>query len=317
MNFHPAECQPPALNSPAMVDLVSSIEASDTLTPRRAAALLASFSLSADALAPWAAFNHPPADSYGRVLVHQGDSYELMVMSWAPGDMSAIHDHGQAQWGAVKVFGPAEHACFAIRDECLVTTSRRRLDPGTVLPVSHQLIHQMGNVFEEPFLTLHLYGGDVGLAGVTSGARIFEPESGQIALTDGGVFYSLPDSMISDRSAGPRGDLATRLRDRIELMWRLMRMSGSLSLGRLQTAREIELAQSLLAQGLAHEIEVELNAHQTERQGGCLRREMAAYAQIVGQLESMGLQAPNWAEGPGGVRDWIGSVGGRSNTALV
>ncbi|MCB0638640.1 MAG: hypothetical protein KDC54_18545, partial [Lewinella sp.] len=63
-------------------------------------------------LAPWADFDHPVSDSYGRKLVYKADNFEIMVMSWRPGDFSTIHDHGHTQWGAVQIFGPAEHATF-------------------------------------------------------------------------------------------------------------------------------------------------------------------------------------------------------------
>ena len=63
-------------------------------------------------LLPWADYGHPASDSYGRRLIYQEGNFEMMAMSWAPGDFSAIHDHGHTQWGAVQVFGPAEHATF-------------------------------------------------------------------------------------------------------------------------------------------------------------------------------------------------------------
>ncbi len=55
-------------------------------------------------LLPWADFNHPVEDSYGRKLVYKEDNLEIMVMSWQPGDFSGLHDHGHTEYGAVKVF---------------------------------------------------------------------------------------------------------------------------------------------------------------------------------------------------------------------
>ncbi|MBK8652429.1 MAG: hypothetical protein IPN20_00430 [Haliscomenobacter sp.] len=51
-------------------------------------------------ITPWADFDHPDADSYGRKMAYKGPNFEIMVMSWKPGDFSSIHDHGHTQWGS-------------------------------------------------------------------------------------------------------------------------------------------------------------------------------------------------------------------------
>jgi hypothetical protein len=66
-----------------------------------------------------------------------------MVMSWRPGDFSTIHDHGYTQWGAVQVFGPAEHATFRIDDDKIATLARWRMKNRDVIGVHHDLLHQM------------------------------------------------------------------------------------------------------------------------------------------------------------------------------
>ena len=63
---------------------------------------LTELDINASDLTPWFDFSHPVRDSYGRQPVRIGANYELMVMSWLPGDYSAIHDHGAAEWGAVR-----------------------------------------------------------------------------------------------------------------------------------------------------------------------------------------------------------------------
>ena len=52
--------------------------------------LVVNCQITSQALMPWADFDHPVADSYGRQLVHHGGHFEVMVMSWLPGDCSAI-----------------------------------------------------------------------------------------------------------------------------------------------------------------------------------------------------------------------------------
>ena len=178
-------------------------------------------------LQPWADFDHPAEDSYGRKLVYKGDNFEIMVMSWRPGDISTIHDHGHTQWGCVQVFGPAEHATFRLEDDQITTLSRVLLKPRQAIGVSHSLLHQMGNPTRDTFfLTLHVYGELEEVDNVTGDARVFDLENGTIQRVDGGVFFALPPHQIKEVEAGPQGDFPTRLRHLIELARRLYRIEA-------------------------------------------------------------------------------------------
>ncbi len=181
-----------------------------------------------DDLQRWADFDHPLADSYGRKLAYDGGHFEIMAMSWKPGDVSAIHDHGYTQWGAVQVFGPAEHATFRVEEGVMHTASRGYLKTGQVIAVSHDLVHQMGNTLtNEPFFSLHVYGLDHDISNVTGDARVFDLLGEKIQRVDGGVFYALPPKGIKTLEPGPRGDFPTRLRHLTELARRLQKMGDT------------------------------------------------------------------------------------------
>lgn len=209
---------------PALQRLVQSLSATPAFTPAQARQALLAAEVTAADLAPWASLDHAPADSYGRRLVWLAPHFEIMVMSWDPGDYSAIHDHGHTQWGAVQVFGPAEHATFRWEGEALMTLSRQAMTTGAVIGVSHRLIHQMGNPTPAPFLSLHVYGGVTESAAITGDARLFEAATGDIHRVDGGVFFALPASAVKRREPGPTADFPTRLRYLVELGRRLARM---------------------------------------------------------------------------------------------
>jgi len=202
--------------------LVERIEEQSELTPGRARRLLVESAPPAEDLLEWVDFDHPVSDSYGRRMVYDSGDFELMVMSWVPGDMSAIHDHGHTQWGAVRLYGAAEHATFRLHDGELTTADRRRCEPGTVLAVGHELIHQMGNVGNEPYLTLHLYGCTGRGGSITADARLYELFEDRVQLTDGGVFFALPETAVTRREHGPRADFPTVLRHHVELLRRLV-----------------------------------------------------------------------------------------------
>jgi len=238
----------PEQNLPqGIVNIIKQVEGLSEYSPARARQILADVELSTADLEPWADFDHPKADSYGRKMVYDGGFFEVMVMSWVDGDMAAIHDHGAAEWGAVRTFGQIEHAVFATRDGVMTTRDRRSMPSGSVLAVSHELIHQMGNDGQKPYLTLHLYGCYGRDGGVTADARLYDFDEDRIQFTDGGVFFALPTNLIKRRESAPEADFSTRLRFKVELLRRLSTAHDSLSRERFGSDRERRLAQELFA----------------------------------------------------------------------
>ena len=209
---------------PSLDRLLKNIRASAMLTPEIARQCAIEAKIEVRDLLPWADFKHPVADSYGRQLVYDGGTFEIMVMSWLPGDFSAIHDHGATEWGAVQCFGEAEHYTYKLENGILSTLKRTDYIPASVKQVDSDLIHQMGNPGEAPFLSLHIYGSESSEGGVTSNARIFDLFEGSIQLTDGGVFFGLPESQINQRIYGLRGDVETTLRHHRQMRDRFYRI---------------------------------------------------------------------------------------------
>jgi SAM-dependent methyltransferase/predicted metal-dependent enzyme (double-stranded beta helix superfamily) len=176
---------------------------------------------------PWADFDHPVADSYGRKLVYKEDRFEIMVMSWQPGDFSGLHDHGFTQYGTVQVFGEAEHAVFHVEEDTIRTLARWTLKPGEAISVSHSLVHQMGNPGDRRFLSLHVYGTPEPKPNITGEARVFDLHRQVIQRVDGGVFFALPPGDVVREEPGPEADFPTHLRYLIELQRRLQRMADA------------------------------------------------------------------------------------------
>lgn len=278
--------------------LVQRIEQHDHLNPSLCKKLLTEAQITPDDLMAWADFDHPKEDSYGRKLVHNGGFFELMVMSWVDGDMAAIHDHGYTQWGAVQLFGHVEHAIFKVENGTLITAERKMFEPGSVVSVGHEMIHQMGNVGQAPYLTLHLYGCYERDCDVTADARLYALDEGKIQITSGGVFFNLPESCVDRRQEAPRADFPTLLRDRVELLKRLLRTHGSFETGTFGNARAESLAAELFAAGTwqrcADELRKKLataNSLANARYLGILHQELRATAQLERQLIAANLVA--------------------------
>ncbi|MDH3639348.1 MAG: cysteine dioxygenase family protein [Gammaproteobacteria bacterium] len=226
--------------------LVDTLECVTSFDAAQAATMLAEVDVSNADLSPWYDFDHPVRDSYGRLLVKRGSNFELMVMSWAPGDYSAIHDHGVAEWGAVRYFGAADHIVFTESAGLLSLERRMTMRIDDVFAVDHTLIHLMGNPTETPFVSLHLYGRADSAESITGGARIFELYENKIQRTDGGVFFCLPEGDIERRESCPDADPETRILhhklmlDRIERVLASERPDPVLAAKQQRLKRELE-----------------------------------------------------------------------------
>jgi SAM-dependent methyltransferase/predicted metal-dependent enzyme (double-stranded beta helix superfamily) len=208
--------------------MIEELQKKNNYKPAELVRILRSAEIEVEDLKAWTNFDHPEEDSYGRKLVFKAPHFEIMVMSWKPGDFSAIHDHGYTQWGAVKIFGPAEHATFRVEDGRISTLARWNVSPGDVIGVGHSLIHQMGNpTQDEYFISLHVYGDFVTHDNITGDARIYDLEEESILRVDGGVFFALPEEKINRRESGPKPDFPTLMRYRVEFIKRLERMKDA------------------------------------------------------------------------------------------
>jgi len=201
--------------------LISLLSQTKNLTPHQVQQNLQEAQIQSKDLQHWTTFDHPLTHSYGRKLVYDGGYFEIMVMSWVPGDISAIHDHGATQWGAVQCFGQASHWAYQLKDRLLQTKEYREITFGQIVRVSHELIHQMGNYSQEYFLSLHVYGTDQESSSITGNARVFDLFEGSIQYTDGGVFFCLPQEDISRKTYGLSTDPVSALRHHQQMYSRI------------------------------------------------------------------------------------------------
>ena len=178
------------------------VEEEGKLSPLRAKELVLKAEIRTEDLMYYADFDHPLEDCYGRKLVHDGGNFEIMVMSWMPGDYSSIHNHGYTEWGVVQVFGPTHHMIYQLKDNTLSFAKRELLPPGTAIKVNNALIHQMGNATTAPYLTLHVYGCNHRDSGVTADSKGFELEKDRTIYTSGGAFFNLPEADIDQVTEG-------------------------------------------------------------------------------------------------------------------
>ena len=168
--------------------LSTAVEKEGKLSPLRACEIVGAAKITAEDLEPYADFDHPIADCYGRKLVVDNGSFEVMVMSWNPDHYSSIHNHGYTQWGVVQVFGNTHHMIYHVKDNELRFSKKEILTPGGVVKVNNKFIHQMGNATTSRYMTLHVYGSNERDKDITADAQNYDLEFNRISHTTGGAY---------------------------------------------------------------------------------------------------------------------------------
>jgi predicted metal-dependent enzyme (double-stranded beta helix superfamily) len=116
-------------------------------------------------------------DTYARRLLHRDPAgrYTIVVMSWGPGQQTALHDHAGIWCVECVVDGEMEVAQYDLVSNAGDTyrfdeRSRVRAGRGSagclIPPFEY---HTLGNVLPRPSVTLHVYGGEM------DHCHIFEP----------------------------------------------------------------------------------------------------------------------------------------------
>ena len=124
-----------------------------------------------------ASLTTPRPDSYARRLLHRDPSglYTMVVMTWGPGQKTALHDHAGIWCVECVVDGNMEVAQYdlmsetdgAFRFEQRNHVVAGRGSAGCLIPPFEY--HTLGNAAETPSVTLHVYGGEM------DHCHIFEP----------------------------------------------------------------------------------------------------------------------------------------------
>jgi len=134
-------------------------------------------SLKCGSLALPSEYVQPVEGSYARRLLHRDPSgtYTMVVMTWGPGQRTALHDHAGIWCVECVVDGNMEVAQYDLvseRGETFRFEQRSRViagrgSAGCLIPPFEY--HTLANVNETPSVTLHVYGGEM------DHCHVFEP----------------------------------------------------------------------------------------------------------------------------------------------
>ena len=134
-------------------------------------------SMQCGSLAVPAALRRPIDGTYARRLLHRDPSgrYTMVVMTWGPGQKTALHDHAGIWCVECVVDGNMDVAQYDLlsqtdgvfRFEQRNHVVAGRGSAGCLIPPFEY--HTLGNARETPSVTLHVYGGEM------DHCHVFEP----------------------------------------------------------------------------------------------------------------------------------------------
>lgn len=124
-------------------------------------------------------FHQTRPDGYARRLLHRNDAlgYTAVVMTWAPGQQTPLHDHAGIWCVEGVVAGRMDVTRYDLVQEA---DGRYRFEPkgcvhaevgsaGCLIPPFEY--HVLANPTSTPSITLHVYGGEM------TSCHIFEPQA--------------------------------------------------------------------------------------------------------------------------------------------
>ena len=203
-----------------LAGLISRLESNLSISNQTMLELLSEANITREDIEQYSSYDHPANLSYGRRGVYLSDRVRVFVLSWNIGDFTAIHDHEPAEWGAVQFFGDISHRLYTTKENQIVLSASDVIHIGTMVGVSGNLIHAMGNLSAERALTLHIYGTNSKFNQDLT-ARVFDLEMERVVLTDGPAYLDRPATSCKVLPDRIRADQAT-LEDyqKNTLIWR-------------------------------------------------------------------------------------------------
>ncbi len=179
----------------SVLRLIKEIQENVPKNSKELAGILQNHSVIREEILPFHTFNHSAKESYGRRELIRNETFCIYLMSWCPGDFTAIHDHGTTQWGCVLALDDFTHRLYQLSEDKLELKDNRPFLKGQTAAVYNNVIHMMGNAGKNNALSIHIYGTSDSQQQVARDTRIFYPELGQMTYTQGAAYRLHPENM--------------------------------------------------------------------------------------------------------------------------
>lgn len=180
----------------SLLELTNELDSLKNIDNKIVAEIVSGTRLIASDFTQYQSFDHPYAESYGRKLILDNGKFKILLMSWRPGDFTAIHNHGYTEWGCVCFFGEATHRLYTLEKGELRLQQSDIFGEGEVASVCGDLTHMMGNAGKQNFTTLHIYGSNTKTSNISENAKVYVPEFRKIFTTMGSAYLLMNQNLI-------------------------------------------------------------------------------------------------------------------------
>jgi predicted metal-dependent enzyme (double-stranded beta helix superfamily) len=131
------------------------------LTPQEMKALARSVDLRTLDLSGYRRFQE---ECYARNTVLLNDQCELVVICWLPGQMSAVHDHGNSYCLYLVVDGTMVEERYRLRNGVPEPVDERSFHRGDITIAAGDSVHRINNRTKKELVTVHIYSPPLGPA---------------------------------------------------------------------------------------------------------------------------------------------------------
>ncbi|MCX6231569.1 MAG: cysteine dioxygenase family protein [Bacteroidetes bacterium] len=188
--------------SPSLQRLLEGIENNNITDSNRLVSLMKALKLNADDFNAYTFFDHSITESYGRKKIYEGENFVIFLMSWAVGDFTAIHSHGNTDWGGVYFCDDINHRLYQVENNNIELKDSSIIPAGTIVAVNGSLVHAMGNLSNKPLKSLHIYGSNQKISNANDFSRVYELEKNQIRTTDGAAYININENKCKETEVG-------------------------------------------------------------------------------------------------------------------
>ncbi|PLX08064.1 MAG: cysteine dioxygenase [Marinilabiliales bacterium] len=189
--------------------LIKLIEAKDYIDNSMVKEYLLEANIKKSDLQQFATFDHPVNESYGRRPIYDNGNFKIVIVTWNPGDFSAIHSHGYVDWGIIRYFGEGQRNVYHLEDDLISMIASDIMANGSYEEITSDLIHQTGNNSDEPIFTLHVYGSNRKENNIMDDTEVFDIVRNKTHFTDGTAFLNLASNLIARTDKCPHPDKDT------------------------------------------------------------------------------------------------------------
>lgn len=163
-------------------------ESSTGLSPQRVTGFLQESTFEEEQFLPFLFFSD---EHYARNLIHKCEEYELIALTWLPGQKTAVHDHGDSHCWTFLLSGQLSFQNYAEKKGKLLTVGdAKKVSAGEFDYVTASNVwHSIANESTKPAVSIHLYATPI------TECRVWKPETKSFEIQELSYFTQVGEEV--------------------------------------------------------------------------------------------------------------------------